>query len=206
MPVDMDKALGIIEGAPPGGGRGGYPLESELEILPSGAKAGHGFIVCPPPGKRKGVMSPDPAKSGMAVPLKTGTRVDAPVKQIKTKKKKRAQYEEEEAVPQPPPEESCTLFLSVPGVGSIPTQYRYKIRGKGVLILGLKDSSYVPAPANPDTGAMDRVSFEGEGSYLYLGHSFVDRDGTDAIVLLRIGDEQPQKQEQATEEDDHVYG
>lgn len=90
--------------------------------------------------------------------------------------------------------------IKVPGVGEIPSQYVHCWKGRGVVVLGMNQFSYMPARAvATESGMQGVVELQGTPGvrYVYAGHEFVDGNGTRNILLLEV----PAQNEEDEEDD-----
>ena len=103
----------------------------------------------------------------------------------KPKRKTRSRKKEPEAPAEP---EVVNAKVTVEGFGVIPTQYAHVYPGVGIAILGLTSLSFVPQitdisdPANL-TPHVVQIDVLGEGKYVYLGNTFIDKEGVENIIL-----------------------
>lgn len=86
--------------------------------------------------------------------------------------------------------QAVKVNLLVPNVGVLPSQYAHCYEGKGVLVLGLTDMSYIPSMASrgPDgtmQGALELESRPGQ-QYVFAGNEFKDNDGIRNIILIAV--------------------
>jgi hypothetical protein len=88
----------------------------------------------------------------------------------------------------------------VPGVGEIPSQDVHCWKGRGVVVLGMNQFSYMPARAvATESGMQGVVELQGTPGvkYVYAGHEVVDGSGTRNILLLEV----PAQNEEDEEDD-----
>lgn len=162
--------------------------ETRGELLPSGAvRLPDGGIVCAPVGTSRGVMDPSPKGRGELIPTDGRSQLTptgggrsaqhpAPsVRDTAPQRKRRAKT---------PPALATELLGIRLDRGVFPSQYRYVLRGNGVMVLGMCQGSFRP---DEPTDTPTEVEVEPDGVYHYFGHRVTDRDGGEAIVLLRIG-------------------
>lgn len=81
------------------------------------------------------------------------------------------------------------VVITMNGLGKVPSQFAHCYPGNDVLILGLTELSFVPELAMKDTAGNfhNVVTVDvAEGSWVYTGSAFNDKDGVKNIVLFRI--------------------
>ena len=104
---------------------------------------------------------------------------EKPKRRTRSRKKEQAEPVEPEVV---------NAKVTVEGFGVIPTQYAHVYPGTGIAILGLTALSFVPQitdisdPANL-TPHVVQIDVLGEGKYVYLGNTFIDKEGVENIIL-----------------------
>jgi len=125
-----------------------------------------------------------------------GMPLSAPDETVPAKRRGRRK-----APPAPEPERprDVSVRLEVPGFGSVPSRYRHAVFGKGVVLLGLTQDSYVPSEyAGGDAGIV-MFPGRGDGRYVYVGNSFRWPDGTEGRLLVEL----PESNEQGDDDDDY---
>lgn len=90
-----------------------------------------------------------------------------------------------------PAASAVKVELVIPGAGVLPSQYAHCYEGKGIVVLGLMDMSYVPSQASRGTdGSLQGVvSINGahpDRRYVFVGNEFTDNAGVRNIVLVEI--------------------
>ena len=164
--------------------------ETRGERLPSGAvRLPDGGIVCPPVGTAAGVMDPDPKSGGGFIPFDGrsqltpsggGRSAQYPADRRQTTK---APAKRRKKAPEPVQTADETLRVRLDR-GVFPSPYRYVLRGRGVLVLGMGPGSFRPDEPGDDP---TEIEFADIGVWHYFGHRVTDRDGGEALVLLRMG-------------------
>lgn len=89
-----------------------------------------------------------------------------------------------------PESRAVRVELMVPGVGTLPAQYAHCYEGKGVLVLGLTDMSYVPSMASRDEDGSIRgeiaLASRPDTHYVFAGNEFKDSNGTRNLILVEV--------------------
>lgn len=126
-----------------------------------------------------GLDQPQPSAQPVAVP------VEEPAEEEQPKRRSRAKAKAE---PQKP--KAVKVNLMVPGLGTLPSQYAHCYEGKGVLVLGLTDMSYVPSVAarGPDGQVQGKIALAAKPAveYVFAGNEFTDSNGVRNIILVAL--------------------
>ena len=150
-------------------------------ITPTGMTKGpHGEIIINP-----SMSSPRTTKTGVLIdPGIPVNRADQqPQQQQEAPPAKKSRKRKTEAAPVKREPMKATVIVN--GM-RIPTQYVDIRRGTGVLVLWTNELSFVPEQAmkGQDGNITGKFEIEGyAGTWANLGQSFVDRDGTKAILV-----------------------
>ena len=102
-----------------------------------------------------------------------------PVK--KTRRKKTGTKETETAL--------TKVVITMNGLGKVPSQFAHCYTGNDVLVLGLTELSFVPELAMKDNAGNfhNVVTVDvAEGSWVFTGSAFHDKNGVKNIVLYRV--------------------
>lgn len=101
---------------------------------------------------------------------------------------KRSRSRAKASEPQAP--QAVRVELLVPGVGSLPAQYAHCYEGKGVLVLGLNDMSYVPSIASRNEDGTIRgeiaLASRPDTHYVFVGNEFKDNNGIRNLILVEV--------------------
>lgn len=99
----------------------------------------------------------------------------------KTRRRKAASTETQTAL--------TKVVITMNGLGKVPSQFAHCYPGNDVLVLGLTELSFVPELAMKDNaGNFHNVVTVDvtEGSWVYTGSAFNDKNGVKNIVLYRV--------------------
>lgn len=121
----------------------------------------------------------------------------APEQSVKRTRKSKTKTE----APSEPTGETVTV--SIPGMGSIPTQYAHIWKGKDILVLGLGKLSYVPSVGgmSEDDTIVGSITISGQsGRFVYAGTDFVDGSGIRNIILMRVPEEEEETYDDGQEQ------
>lgn len=91
--------------------------------------------------------------------------------------------------PAPARKPPVVLDITLPGIGTVPSQYAHCYVGEGVLVLGATRLSYKPKQVTQDQagGLSGIIEIGGRpGRYVYFGQHFMDADGIDNLILARL--------------------
>lgn len=103
--------------------------------------------------------------------------------------KRRGRTKARQADSEPPKEQPVRVSVTMPGFGTIPTEYKYFDTGTGLVVLGLSARSWVPTRASMDQEGRPSpaVQFDitGSRSYVYLGQEF-EHDGVRCMMMLEV--------------------
>ena len=145
--------------------------------------------------------NPNPAQSRTATfeePEET-----APARKSRSQKKAKSE-------PAPARKPPVVLDITLPGIGTVPSQYAHCYVGEGVLVLGATRLSYKPKQVTQDQagGLSGIIEIGGRpGRYVYFGQHFMDADGIDNLILARLpeapveDDEEFEDEAEETEDD-----
>lgn len=151
-------------------------------------KTKRGALVIPPDqvsirGAKTGVIVDE-----NGVPMKPLNEREQPAPEVapaqpakKTRRKKATVTETQTAL--------TKVVVTMNGLGKVPSQYAHCYTGNDVLVLGLTELSFVPELAMKDnTGNFHNVVTVdvAEGSWVFTGSAFHDKDGVKNIVLYRV--------------------
>ena len=145
-------------------------------------KTGHGLIIPP---------SDEQDDTGNAQSEETKVEQDAEIPvlaETPTKERKRGKKQAAKEPVREPVNESKTVRVDVEvaGFGTIPTQYAHMYPGKGILVLGLTDLSFVPAESTSESLCLVGFSNIADRKYAYCGNRFVDGAGKTNVVMIEM--------------------
>lgn len=165
-----------------------------VDDQPTGERTPSGLIRGP-----EGTLMPPASKAALRNPRQEQAAPQEPVPEAPPAKgRKRKQAPPVQATA---PEPLVRMKVTVPGLGTVPTEYRHMWTGRGVVVLGLTDMSYMPPAGTVDdegnvSGVIELSSLPGE-RLVYSGEDFYDGSCRN-LVMLRLGS----KRKEVSEDDD----